>query len=57
MARHCLNVCDIIFSAYDKFLGCDVRSLTLKVAGVDSDADQQKMTQPGCTKMVVLSKS
>ena len=27
VARHCSNVCDIIFSAYDKFLTCDVTSL------------------------------
>ena len=27
--RHCLNVCDIIFSACDKFLTCDVTSLKL----------------------------
>ena len=25
--RETLNVCDIIFSAYDKFLACDVTSL------------------------------
>ena len=27
VARHYLNVCDIIFSVYDKFLACDVTRL------------------------------
>ena len=27
VVRHYLNVCDTIFSAYDKFLACDVTSL------------------------------
>ena len=27
VAQHCLNICDLIFSAYDKFLACDVTSL------------------------------
>ena len=27
VVRHYLNVCDIIFSTYDKFLACDVTSL------------------------------
>ena len=29
VGRHCLNVCDIIISAYDKFLSCDVTGLIL----------------------------
>ena len=29
VARHCLDLCDIIFSAYDKFLACDVTSLSI----------------------------
>ena len=33
VVRHCVNVCDIIFSTYDKFLACDVTSLIYCLAG------------------------